>query len=48
MGKTFDELTIADDFMFSKVMLNQRLAKHFLEVILGCKIQSIQASYANV
>lgn len=41
MGKTFDELTIADDFMFSKVMLNKKLAKHFLEVILDCKIQSI-------
>ena len=40
-GKTFDELTIADDFMFSKVMLNEKLAKHFLEVILGCKIKSI-------
>ena len=39
--KTFDELTIADDFMFSKVMLNEKLAKHFLEVILGCKIKSV-------
>ena len=41
MSKTFDELTIADDFMFSKVMLNERLAKHFLEVILGCRIHSV-------
>lgn len=39
--KKFDELTIADNFIFSKVMLNQELAKHFLEVILDCKIKSI-------
>lgn len=39
--KKFDELTIADNFIFSKVMLNQKLAKHFLEVILGCEIKSI-------
>ena len=44
-GKTFDELTIADDFMFSKVMLNEKLAKQFLEVILGCKIKSISYYY---
>ena len=30
-----------DDFIFSKVMLNEKLAKHFLEVILGCKIKSV-------
>lgn len=39
--KTFDELTIADNFIFSKVMLNEKLAKHFLEVILGCEIKAI-------
>lgn len=39
--KSFDELTISDNYMFSKVMLNQTLAKHFLEVILGCKIKEI-------
>lgn len=39
--KKFDELTLADNFIFSKVMLNQELAKHFLEVILGCEIKSI-------
>ena len=39
--KTFDELTIADNFIFSKVMLNEKLAKRFLEVILDCKIKSI-------
>ncbi len=39
--KTFDELTIADNFIFTKVMLNEKLAKRFLEVILGCKIKSI-------
>lgn len=40
-SKTFDELTIADNFIFSKVMLNEKLAKKFLEVILDCKIKSI-------
>ncbi len=39
--KTFDELTIADNFIFSKVMLNEKLAKRFLEVVLGCKIKSV-------
>lgn len=39
--KKFDELTIADNFIFSKVMLNEKLAKHFLEVVLGCKIKSV-------
>lgn len=39
--KTFDELTIVDNYMFSKVMLNQRLCKRFLEMVLGVKIQKI-------
>lgn len=39
--KKFDELTIADNFIFSKVMLNEKLAKRFLEVVLGCKIKSV-------
>ena len=41
MRKPFDELTIADSFMFSKVMLNEELAKHLLEIILGCRIKEI-------
>lgn len=39
--KPFEELTIADDFMFAKVMLNQRLCKKLLELILSVKIQKI-------
>ncbi|MGN0154001.1 MAG: Rpn family recombination-promoting nuclease/putative transposase [Lachnospiraceae bacterium] len=39
--KLFDELTISDNYMFSKVMLNQELAKHFLEMVLGCKIKEV-------
>lgn len=39
--KTFDELTIADNYMFSKVMLNKKIAKRFLEDILGCRIKAV-------
>lgn len=39
--KTFDELTIEDNFMFSKVMLNRDIARHFLEIILGKKVREI-------
>jgi hypothetical protein len=42
--KSFEELTITDNFMFSKVMRNKELCKHFLELILGVKIQRIHFS----
>lgn len=35
--KPFDELTITDNFIFSKVMQNKELCKQFLEMILGVK-----------
>ena len=41
MKKPFDELTITDNFMFSKVMRNPKLCRHFLELILNKKIKSI-------
>ena len=41
MHKNFDDLTIADDFMFCKVMQNKELCKIFLEMILSDKIGKI-------
>jgi len=38
MHKSFDDLTIADDFIFCKVMQNKELCKIFLEMILSDKI----------
>lgn len=39
--KEFNELTFTDDFMFAKVMLNEKLCKQLLEIILGVKIKKI-------
>ena len=39
--KTYAELTIADDFMFAKIMRNKRLCIRLLEVILKIKIRDI-------
>ena len=41
MKKSFDDLTIADDFMFCKVMQNEGICKEFLEMILSDKIGKI-------
>ena len=41
MKKSFDELTIADDFMFCKVMQDEGLCKEFLEMVLADKIGKI-------
>ena len=41
MRKSFDDLTIADDFMFCKVMQNEGICKEFLEMILADKIGKI-------
>ena len=41
MQKSFDELTIADDFMFCKVMQDEAICKEFLEMILADKIGKI-------
>lgn len=37
----FEELTIADDFMFCKVMQDEKLCKELLEIILGVEIEKI-------
>ena len=41
MAKSFDDLTIADDFMFCKVMQNEDICKEFLEMVLSDKIGKI-------
>lgn len=39
--KAWEDLTIADDYMFKLVMRNKPLAKHFLERLLGIKIAKL-------
>ena len=39
--KPFEELTIADDFMFCKVMECEPICKEFLEMLFGTKIEKI-------
>ena len=39
--KEFKELTFADDFMFAKVMLNEKLCKQLIEIVLEVKIKRI-------
>ncbi|MBC6720816.1 Rpn family recombination-promoting nuclease/putative transposase [Treponema sp. Marseille-Q4130] len=41
MRKSFDELTIADDFMFCKIMQDEETCKTFLEMILAGQIGKI-------
>ena len=41
MRKSFDDLTIADDFMFCKVMQDEAICKQFLEMVLAGKIGKI-------
>ena len=41
MKKSFDDLTIADDFMFCKVMQDEDICKEFLEMVLSDKIGKI-------
>ena len=41
MRKSFDDLTIADDFMFCKIMQDESICKQFLEMILSDKIGKI-------
>lgn len=42
MEKSFEELQIKDDFMFSVVMRNPKFCKPFLERVLGIKIDRIE------
>ena len=40
--KTFDELTIRDNFRFQHVMRNERLCTHLIEKILDIKVRSLR------
>lgn len=37
--KQWEELTIQDNFLFQKVMQNQRICKYLIEKILGIRIE---------
>ena len=39
--KPFEELTIADDFMFCKIMENEPICREFLEMLFAVKIAKI-------
>ena len=47
MRKSFDELTIADDFMFCKIMQNEEVCKTFLEMTLTGQIGKITSLSAQ-
>lgn len=40
-SKKFEDLTIADNFMFCKVMQNEEICRGILEVLLGIKVERI-------
>ena len=44
--KALEDLTIRDDYMFSKVMSFQKICKQFLEAIFRVEIEKIE--YINV
>ena len=39
--KPFEDLTLADDFMFCKVMEHESLCRPFLEMLFSVKIEKI-------
>ena len=45
MRKKFDDLTIADNFMFCKIMQDEETCKTFLEITLADKIRKISCSF---
>lgn len=45
MAKSIQDLTIRDNFMFSKVMSDSELCKELLELILEMKIDRIEVNY---
>lgn len=40
--KAWEDLTIADDYMFKLVMSHKRICKHLLEMLLGVKIRDLK------
>ena len=45
--KEWEELTICDNFLFQKVMQNQRLCKRLIEKLLHIRIKSISYPAAD-
>lgn len=43
--KTLQELTIKDNFMFAAVMMEGDICRDFLEMVLGIRIERVEASY---
>ena len=41
--KTFDELTIQDNFLFQHVMRNEQLCTHLIEKIVNIKVRSLHS-----
>ncbi len=48
MDRKFEQLTILDAFMLSKVMGNYKLAKRLFEPLTGCKIKDIVYPKNNI
>lgn len=48
MEKKYEQLTIMDAFVLSKVLLNQRLARHFMEKFTGLRIRHIVYPDKNI
>ena len=42
MQETFKKLEFTDDFMFRKVMENQKICTHLLEILLDVKIDHVE------
>ena len=42
MAKKFEELVMTDDFMLGKVMENNELCRHVLEILLQTKIETLE------
>lgn len=42
--KKLQELTIKDNFMFGAVMVDEKLCKEFLELVLGFRIEKVTVS----
>ena len=45
--KAWEDLTIADDYMFKLVMSHRRICKHLLEILLGITIRDLKEPEAE-
>lgn len=48
MDRMFEQLTVFDAFMLSKVMGNHKLAKRLLEPLIGCKVKDVVCVGRNI